>query len=270
MKERLGIEHLSVFGLPPVECVRLAADLGCRYISTILSPFSYNPHAYPTYSLRDDRSLRRDMIQAMADKGVQISLGEGFAVQAESDILAYDADLDVMAELGVPRINTMSFDSDLARTFDQFGLLAEMAASRGMETTVEFCPALPVSDLDTALAAVRHVGREDFRLLIDTMHFVRSGSSADDLSDLDSRYIGYIQLCDAPLQSQYSDYLEEAMYDRRVPGEGELPLANILAALPKDLIVGLEIPMRSAADAGIGPEDRVGRCVTAARRLLES
>jgi hypothetical protein len=32
--ERLGIEFLSVFGLPPVEFVNLAADLGCRYIST--------------------------------------------------------------------------------------------------------------------------------------------------------------------------------------------------------------------------------------------
>ena len=32
----LGIEFISVFGLPPVEFVHLAADLGCRHISTAL------------------------------------------------------------------------------------------------------------------------------------------------------------------------------------------------------------------------------------------
>ena len=38
---RLGIENISVFGLPPVEFVNLAADLGCRYISTGLEPIDY-------------------------------------------------------------------------------------------------------------------------------------------------------------------------------------------------------------------------------------
>src|SRR5262245_31146217 len=52
--ERLGIELLSVFGLPPVEFVNLAADLGCRYISSGLSAGPYNPHGYPSFSLRDD------------------------------------------------------------------------------------------------------------------------------------------------------------------------------------------------------------------------
>jgi hypothetical protein len=30
--DQLGIGFLSMFGLPPVEFVDLAADLGCRYI----------------------------------------------------------------------------------------------------------------------------------------------------------------------------------------------------------------------------------------------
>ena len=38
---RLGIENISVFGLPPVEFVNLAADLGCRYISTGLEPIDW-------------------------------------------------------------------------------------------------------------------------------------------------------------------------------------------------------------------------------------
>lgn len=53
-----------------------------------------------------------------------------------------------------------------------------------------------------------------------------------------------------------------------VPGTGELPLLNILAALPRDLVIGLEVPLRSEAEAGVGPHARLGRCVEAVRSLL--
>jgi hypothetical protein len=47
-------------------------------------------------------------------------------------------------------------------------------------------------DLPTALDAVRAVGRPDFRLLIDTMRLVRSGSGADDIAALSPDVIGYM------------------------------------------------------------------------------
>jgi len=51
------------------------------------------------------------------------------------------------SELGVKRINTVSMDPDLARTFDQFAALAEMAAAVGVEVTTELSPGLTVADL---------------------------------------------------------------------------------------------------------------------------
>ena len=38
--DRLGIEMLSVFGMPPIEFVHLTADLGCRYITTGMVGFT--------------------------------------------------------------------------------------------------------------------------------------------------------------------------------------------------------------------------------------
>ena len=125
-----------------------------------------------------------------------------------------------------------------------------------------------VADLPTALAAVRHVKRPNCRLLIDTMHLVRSGSDAAAIAALDPDLIGYVQLCDAPVVSRFSQYMEEAKFERMVPGEGELPLRDILAVLPPHLMVGLEVPQRSLAEAGVGPRERLGRCVEAARNLL--
>ncbi|HEY7106083.1 MAG TPA: TIM barrel protein [Acidimicrobiia bacterium] len=266
--ERLGIELLSVFALPPVEFVHLAADLGCASISTGLTQLPYNPHGYPEFSLRDDAALRKAMRAALDDRGVTISLGEGNLVRPDTDVHDLGTDLDTMAELGVTLINTVSLDPDRNRSFDQFAALAELAADRGMQTTIEVSPGLTVPDLDTALAAVHHVGRRDFRLLVDTMHIVRSGATVADVAALDPDLVAYVQLSDAPLTPRFDSYLEEAMYERLVPGEGELPLRDLLAVLPRDVPVSLEVPRRSLAEAGVGPEDRLRPCIQAARALL--
>ena len=261
------MEHQTVFGLPPVEFVNLAADLGCRHIAVALTGGPYNPHGYEPYSLRDDAGLRRRMTAAMRDRGVSISLGEGFNVRPGSDIRSAAADLDTMAGLGVTRINTVSLDPDLGRSLDEFGLLAEMAGARGMETTVEFAPSLTITDLDAALAAVRHVARPDFRLLIDTMHLVRAGNTASELAAIDPALIGYVQLSDNTVRQRGSVYREDSI-DRMVPGEGELPLREIIAVLPPEVVIGLEVPMLSRAEAGEPTEERARRCVRAARELL--
>jgi sugar phosphate isomerase/epimerase len=264
----LGIEAISVFGLPPVDYVNLAAELGCRNISTGLTAFHYNPHGYAAFSLRDDQALRREMIAAMHDQGVAISLGEGLTVRPGGDVRGYERDLDIFFELGARRINTVSMDPDESRSFDQFGRLAELAGARGLTTTTEFAPGLTVSNLSSALKAVRHVNRPDFKLLIDTMHLVRSGSGAADVAALDPTLIDYVQLCDAPGTPRFDSYFEESMFERMAPGMGGLGLAEIVAALPRDRVFSLEVPLRSEAEAGIGPRERLGKCVDSARRLL--
>lgn len=267
--DRLGIEMLSVFGMPPVEYVELAADLGCRYITSGLVGFApLKNSAYPPFSLRDDHQLRRELLAAMDDRGVSISLGEGLLIAPGVDIRSYAADLDIMAGLRIPRINTVSLEPDLARTFDELAGLTALAAERGIATCIEPVVGLSIADLPTALAAVTYVDRDEISLLIDTMHVSRFGASADDLRSLPPQRIGYIQLCDTTLQPRMKNYAEEAMYERLAPGEGELPLADILAALPDDRVVGLEVPMRSRAEAGISAYDRLLPCVESARALL--
>ena len=66
-----------------------------------------------------------------------------------------------------------------------FAAFAEAAAERGMQTTLEFAKSLALSDLDSALAAVRYVDRTDFR---------RSGVG-DVLSLIDSRAAQSRQFC---------------------------------------------------------------------------
>jgi len=267
---RLGIELLSVFGMSPVEQVGLAADLGCGHISSGLTQFQVNPHGYAPWSLKDDRALRREMIAAMRDRNVSLSLGEGFAVRPGIDVRDRADELDIMAELGARCLGGVAMEPDAARLIDQFATLVEMAEARGLKVTIEFAPVLPVANLDQALALVAAVNRPDFRVLVDAMHFFRSGGALTALAALDSNLIGYAQLCDAPLVAKESDYMREATFERRAPGAGELPLAAFAAALPDTVVISLEVPMLAAAEAGVSPIARLRPAVEAARRLIET
>ena len=262
---RLGVEQLSVLGLNPLEFVTLVADLGCNCISMGLSGMP----GYTSFSLRDDKPLRREMTAAMRDRGVSISLGEGCIARPGRDIRDMAGDFDLFQELGAERINTTSMDPDLGRSLDQFGVLAEMAAARGMQSSLELCPVLTINNLASAVAAVRHVGREDFTLLLDTMHLGRSGATPAGIVALDPAMIGYVQLSDAPLEPTNANYMDEATFDRMVPGEGELPLREYLSAVPTEVVVSLEVPLRTLAKAGLSVRDRLERCVNAARALLK-
>lgn len=268
-RDRIAIEFISALGLPPVEFVELAADLGCRHIGMALEPIVAHSKAYPMWSLRKDAGLRRDTIATMRRRGVSVSLGEGFLARPNQDIRDASSDLDMMCELGAKQVNIVSVDPDLGRAFDQCAIFAELAGARGLAATLEFMPGLPIGDLESAAAAVRYCERPNFRILIDAMHFFRSGSDAAQLAALDPDQIGYVQLCDVPLISRHATYSEEARAARLPPGEGELPLLDFLAALPADLLVGLEVPMLARAEAGIGPHQRLTGCIAATCDLMQ-
>ena len=266
---RLGIDRLSTFGMPPVEFVELAADLGCGHVGIALAPMAgYNPHNYPDWSLRDDAALRRSMVSALGDRGVAIGMVEGFALVPDHDIRACAADLDLVCDLGATRIACVSLDKDLQRTIEGFAVLAQMAEERGLLVSAEMGSLGPYGLVDAALAMVAGIGMGNFSLMLDAMHYFRMGNTLAQLAQLDPALIGYVQLCDVPWKRRFETYMEEALFERMVPGEGELPLREFVRLLPADVVVSLEIPIRSLAEQGLGPRERLAPCVVAARALL--
>ena len=262
----IAIECLSVFGLPPVPFVELAADLDCRHVTVNLSPARHNPHGYPAWSLRD-AAVRQQMRSAMRDRGIGISLGEGFSVRPNAEVRDLVADLDLMAELGITCVNAVSIEPEMSRTVDQLTQFVEMAAQRGIVTTTEIGVG-SVPNIATALRVIGQVKRADFLLLIDTMHYFRLGSTLAELAAVDPDLIGYIQLCDVPLKPKIARYSEEALCARMIPGTGELPLLDLLALVPRHVVIGIEVPQRALAESGVGPHERLRPCVEATRRLL--
>jgi hypothetical protein len=265
---RLGLEGLTMFGMPPIEHITLAADLDCSHVSMGLGPVPWKLERFPQWSLRDSAALRREMIATLRDRGMVFAQGEGCIVRAGLDVRSYVSDLDLFAELGVVQISTVTMEPDASRAQAQLALLAEMADQRGMGLTLEFAPPHSINTFEKALTAIRSIEKPNVRLTIDAMHFFRSGGNVDQLRLAGGGCVGHVQLCDVPLSPTTDDYYQEACFGRRLPGEGELPLRAFLAALPKDVRVGLEIPMLAQMGAEANLEALVARAVALARDLL--
>jgi sugar phosphate isomerase/epimerase len=266
----LGIERLGLFGMPPAQLVALAADLGCQCVGIGLAPApgGYNPDGHPAWSLRDDAAQRRETIAAAQASGVKIAIVEGFAVMPDRDVRSFAGDLDLVAELGCDRINVVSIGKDMRQAIDGFGVLSELAGQRGLKVSAEMGSLGPLDRVAPALEVTKAVGQPNFSLVIDSMHFFRLGNTLADFAALDPALIGYVQLADAPWAPRFATYMEEAMYERMAPGEGELPLAEFIRLVPEGVVMSLEIPMRSLAEQGVGPRERTKHCIDAARRLM--
>lgn len=266
---RFGIELASVFGMPPVEHAKLAAELGCSYITIGLNSSQRNPDNYPKWSLRTDPALRREFKAALGDLGIAVAIGEGATVLPQIEVDDYAADLDLYAELGAQRIGTRCLDPDLDRSFDQFARLAQMTAERGFRaTTLEYAPHHPLNHLDKATAMIARVDMPNFRLLIDVMHLYRSGSTPEDVAMLSPDTIEYVQLCNIRMEPQGNDYLAEATRERLVPGTGEIPIRALLSIIPKHVPLGIEVPMMGKAEAGVSAMDRLRPCIEALEAML--
>lgn len=266
-KRALGLDYLSVFGLPVLEYVELAGRLGCDFISLNFGGSANRFPAYAAEVLRTDASLRRALTAAAQRCGVAINLVEGFAIKADIAVQAYLPDLDAVALMGARAICAVSIDKDLARTHDQFAILAELAADRGLILTTEVGAGV-IRDLAVGREAMRVVGHANFKLLIDAMHYFRRGGGVEDLAALPGDAIGHLQLCDVPMPAVMDNYMEEALFERRAPGDGDLPLARLLAGIPVGVPIGLEIPCRGAAQSGAALQASVASIVAKARALI--
>lgn len=268
---RLGLEMLTLLGMNPVEHVKLAAELGCAGVSIgmaglDLSLFGLPPMGlYDSWSLLKEPGLRRELSAVLSDTGVCVTLGEGFLIAPNSDIASRVCELDIIASLGTSRINAISIDHDISRTYDQLAVLAELVTDRGMEFIVEFAPTNAIDTLSKASVAADYVGAERCGVMIDIMHLIRSGGTIEDVRALPPGRIRYAQLCDVPLHQTGMHYKQEAILHRLSPGEGELPLSEFLEVLPTDLHVGVEVPNLLALQGGISPHSHAANVIAAAR-----
>jgi sugar phosphate isomerase/epimerase len=147
--------------------------------------------------------------------------------------------------LGAPAINLVHFGGSpvpFDEMADVLGRLAQRAGRRGLRILIEFLPDTGIPDLPVALDLVRRVGADNLRVMLDTWHLARTGGGPEHLVGDAPALIGGIQVSDRCRAQDAQPYVP--MSGRYLPGEGELPLMDILApvlAAQPDLPVGVEV-----------------------------
>ncbi len=76
--------------------------------------------------------------------------------------------------------------------------------------------------------------------------------------------IRHVQLNDGPLEAPH-DRVNEAVFDRLLPGEGEFGLAALLPLLPAHATIAVEAPSRASAKGE--PHERAARLIEAMKAL---
>lgn len=253
--------------MDPAAFIALAAELGCSHVTLTLGPAANRLPPNPPLVLHDNPALQRAVSAALTDHRITLGVLEGLALSPEIAAETHAPALDCAARLGAKAVCAIGLHRDPARGHAEFAQLAQMAAARGLDLVTEL-GAGALRRIDKAQTALAAVDAPNFKLLIDTMHFFRFGGTLDQMAALAPGAIGHVQLCDAPMPAQIADYMTEALYERRAPGDGDLPLAEFLRLVPPGVVVGLEVPIRSEAEAGVPTRDRLARCVTAARGIM--
>jgi hypothetical protein len=91
------------------------------------------------------------------------------------------------------------------------------------------------------------------------------------VAQIDPSLIRYAQICDAgrdmPGPGDTPALIREARTGRLLPGEGVLPLAELVAALPDGVPLAVEAPCRATAD--LPAAGRAKRAFQALSALLE-
>jgi sugar phosphate isomerase/epimerase len=228
-------------------------------------PNSNTGLSYPTpIALEMKRKLRA----ALADNGVALDGVEFFPITAEVDFDVYKPALALGAELGARRAVGHVFILEDAPAVARLGEFCDLAESFGLKFTSEFCPLTPGNpSLERARWLVDQVGRDSFGIGVDMLHVVRSGATAADLASLDPRYFGIVQVCDALGTHASSDYIRD-VHNRELPGHGDLPLHDLLSAVPAAQPIEAEVPAAHRRAAGVTAAEHVRDVLAATRAVV--
>jgi len=104
--------------------------------------------------------------------------------------------------------------------------------------------------IEQAARIVKACGQPNACIVIDAVHLERSGGTVAAIAKVDPRRIGLVQLCDAmkrQTKPSMEDLIVESRTGRLAPGDGELPLFDLLDALPGDIEIEYEVPQPEQA-----------------------
>ena len=267
-RQDYSVAHLTALSLSPPELVDAAAEAGYRYVGLRLRRVTpQEPH----YPLATDPALMRATKVHLAATGIEVLDIELARISPDDDPRDFERFLAAGAELGARHVIAQLPDPDRARKTDRFARLCELARPLGLTVDLEFPSWTETPDLREAVRILRGADQPNAGILVDLLHFARSGSSVDDLRQLPAHWFHFAHVCDAPpgVPPTTAEVIHTARFERLFPGEGGIDVRGILGALPPGLPYALEIP-RATLVAQVGAKEHARLALAATRDFLEA
>ena len=250
------LDHLSLADLDALTLIHAAADAGFAAVSLFVTPVPISP----TPDLVADKAARRAVMGALRDRGLRVGIVEPFMLEPAPDWDVLERTAELTAELG-GNVNILGLDEDEARLRESFDRMAAICRKIDVPAVIEPYPLSavrsPAQALDIALTLGPGVG-----LCIDTLHVIRSGSGWDDVAALPPERIRHVQMNDGPLEAPH-DRVNEAVFDRLMPGQGAFNLKELLPLLPDHAMIAVEAPSRVLREGE--PGERAARLMQSMR-----
>lgn len=248
MTREYSLAHLSMIAVPPTRLADVAAGAGFEWFSLRLtpSPSTGVDHGY----VGDERALEA-LRQHIADSGSRLLDLEVIRMKSPESVAESIPLLEAAQALGARYVIATVEDADPVRRVDTLARLAEEAARHDTAIAVEFMMFTASPTLVDCVEVVRASGASNVVVLPDVLHVVRSGGTLEQLKAVDPALLPYAQICDATGAGPAPDpdaARAEGVRARLMPGDGDLPVREFVAALPAAAILAVEAPLDGQAD----------------------
>lgn len=259
----VSLAHLGVSDQGPLTLIAAAAGAGFGGVGLPLLSGALKP-------------LQTEIVgnSALVDEIAAICRDSGIRIfDVESLVLGHLPDEDRLlrvfetaAVLGASRISCLGYEKSRGPgTLDpgdepqELAMIANLAAGFGLTVCVEFMGFRSIDSLEVAVDTLRASGSSNVAVILDALHVQRTGATAKQIAALPAGTVSHFQICDASAYAPPAKKLaDEARSDRLLPGEGVIPLAAIIAALPAGTEMSLEMPVAAIANRPVAERARIG------------
>jgi sugar phosphate isomerase/epimerase len=256
---RLALSHGSLINVSPPQFIRAAAEAGFRQVSLRiaagLEALGKGEPGGPC-KLLGDRALQRETRRALEDTGTSVVEAEYVLLTPALDVREYRRLVEVGAGLGAHQVVVVFFGyDDEAKIAADFARLCELAAEYSLVAVIEFVAPTSVDSIEKCGRVITACGKKNAGILVDSLHLFRTGGSVERLAAMRPELIANCQLSDGLLRLG-ATWHADMPKNRLHLGDGDFPLRELVAVLPPDVPVALEVPSESFLNSALCPADK--------------
>lgn len=267
MSRKFSLAYLTIPGTNPVDQIRIAAEAGYDFVS--LRPIPMHLPNEPLFQFDKDKNLFNDIRKSLSENNIRLMDIELARVREDLKVEDYESAFSAAAELGATDVLSSIWSKDKDYYYREFAKICDLAAKYSLRVNLEFVTFAGVTNLVEALDVLNKVERPNAYLMVDTLHAHRSRVTVDEIAKVEPSKFGFIHLCDGPGPIPALDnpsMTGVAREGRLYPGEGEIDLKSMLAAMPPNPI-SIELP-NSKEMALRGASGHASQCLIKAKQYF--